>query len=194
MATDCIVCTLPTPPELEQCEFQNMLSGGTGMYGFIKCGQDTFTLITSAAEWAAKKTAGNLFNSLSKFTMGGRPASTPFTVDGSSCCPPSITNYGHSLEIIDRNAQDPTLGSSQILWHNYWKKYYGGYILFWVSCAEMVSIVPSCYSYTSIKTEENNNKAGIQMWTVKAEWNAFDEVVPVYVPGIVSLLLNTPTP
>lgn len=190
MAQDCIPCVTTAPSYVDFCSIVGLNPGGYAGFAFIKCGQ-IFTDVTDAAEWGTKLAAGNISSTLFEHIKGSRPISTVSTKDVSSCCPVTAVNYAHSFEFMDEHATDPTVGALQIPFYNYFKKHYRKYQFAAISCDERVEIVNACYSFTAVQTVEADFKTnGTRFWTIKVEWIAYDDVVPVLVPGIKQAILD----
>lgn len=188
MLQDCVDCESVLQEYLAKCPSPIVLPGGIKGYGIIRCGQDSFSNPTSAAEWAAKKDAGDLKNTAFRNIVGSAPEETANNFKTSSCCPEQPINYSHSVEIFDYNAASPSVGDPTTVWYNWLKRNYGSVVPFFVLCTEQVLIVPACYSLAAVRTIEDNNQTGKVLWKMTVTWDQFDTPLLINVSGITAAL------
>lgn len=185
---DCLECDINFPAYPPKCS-RFLLPGGIKGFVLAKCGTD-FTSLTDLEEWAAKIAAGSVTSSAMRRIVGSAPEAEEALAKLGSCDPDELLGLRHTLDILDHNSEDPTVGFKQDAFYNWLNKNYQKLELGFITCDDRFYGFVNSFSVVAKRLIEQNSFDGKTLYHSVFKWDDVSHLVPVFVPGLGDLLEN----
>jgi hypothetical protein len=186
---ECLECAVTIPAYPAKCS-RLILPGGIKGFVLAKCGQTDFTDITDLDEWQTKITAGTVTASAMRRVLGNEPEAEEAVAKLGSCDPDELLSLRHTLDILDHNSEDPTIGFKQDAFYNWLNNNYQKLSLGYVTCDDRFYGFITSFGVIAKRAIENNNFDGKTFWHAVFKWDKRDHTVPVLIPGLGDLFEN----
>jgi len=186
---ECIQCNEDFQAIVPCCD-RIFLPGGLKGLPFQKCGADPFVDMTDLAEWEAKLASGEIISTPMVDIVGSMPEPESASVKTDSCAPERPVSYTHTIEVTDHNSEILTAvpGFQQDIFWRHIKQNYRKYGVGAVTCDDRFYGFYTGYSAHIRRVIDDNNAEGMTKWMATISIQEFLERIPVYVPGLATLL------
>jgi len=186
---DCLECAVSFPQYPEKCS-RIILPGGIKGIVLAKCNTTDFTSITNLSEWQDKITAGTICSSAMRRIVGTNPEAEEAVAKLGSCDPDELLSLRHTLDILDHNSEDPTIGFKQDAFYNWLNDNYQKLSLGYITCDDRFYGFVNSFSVVAKRQIEGDNFAGKTFWHAVFKWDQRTHLVPTLIPGLGDLLEN----
>ena len=186
---ECLECDITFPLYPAKCS-RTVLPGGIKGFVLAKCGETDFTDITDLDEWQTKITAGNVISSAMRRIVGSSPEAEEAVAKLGACDPDELLGLKHTLDILDHNSEDPTVGFKQDLFYNFLNKNYQKMSVGFITCDDRFYGFVDSFSVVAKRQIEGDNFGGKTFYHIVFKWQDRDHLVPQLIPGLGDLFEN----
>lgn len=185
---ECLECAITVPQYPAKCD-RIVLPGGVKGFVLAKCGA-SLTDMTDLDEWCTKKLAGLLASTSMRRIMGSVPEPEEAVAKLGSCDPDELLSLRHTLDIIDYNSEDPTVGYSQDQFYNWLNLNYQKLQVGFLTCDDRFYGWVKSFTVTCKRVTEGNNFDGKTFWHLVFKWDQKNHLQPLLIPGLGDKLEN----
>lgn len=185
---DCLECEVNFPLYPLKCE-RVLLPGGIKGFILAACGTE-FDDITDLDEWCLKKNTGLIVTTAMRRILGSSPEAEEALAKLGSCDPDELLGFRHSLDILDYNSEDPSVGFKQDDFYNWLNRNYTKLMVGFITCDDRFYGFVPAFSVVAKRLIEGSVFDGKTFYHSVFKWDDVSHLTPVLIPGLGDTLEN----